>query len=413
MLVDRHPDESVRREVGQVDAIEGMRGVAVLLVVLFHYLAVRDPRAADPFVAWVEATRPVEVVARNGHLGVDLFFLITGFLLVLPWARHAALGREAPSARDFYVRRLRRIVPAYYVQLAVLFVVVMPLVAGTGFLRGEAALAAFNVLAHATFLHYTTPLSSASLNLNGALWTLTLEMQFYLLLPLLAPLFVRAPLRWCASLVAVAAAWRWLAAVDLAGLVDLMLALGAPWKVAEAPVRHLLATQLPGYLGHFAVGMALGMAWLRLRERPASRRRALLGLAALAAALASLYWLYGFAGAGRIGPHAAGLLALAAIAAAFFAPLAGGAAPKRVLEAPALLFVGRTSYSAYLYHVPLLLVWNRLHLAEGSWLSAPAYLAALLGVAWASWRWVERPFLGARRGAGATGEALAPPIITR
>ena len=58
-----------------------------------------------------------------------------------------------------------------------------------------------------------------------------------------------------------------------------------------------------------------------------------------------------------------------------------------------VLFVGRTSYSTYLYHVPLLLLWNRFRIFEGSALALPAYLAFALIVAWLSWRLVERPFL--------------------
>ena len=412
MLVDRHPEEGVRGEIGQVDAVEGLRGVAVCLVVFFHYLAVRDPRAADPFIAWVDSSRTVEVLLRNGHLGVELFFLITGFLLVLPWARHAAAGRPAPRARDFYVRRILRIVPAYYVHLAALFAVFLPIVAGLGFVRDNGSLVAFNAVAHAAFLHYTTPLSSASLNLNGALWTLSLEAQFYLLLPLLAPVFVRAPLRWCAALVVVAAAWRWHASHAMAPAVQAMMEIGRPWNVGEPAVRHLLATQLPGYLGHFAAGMAMGMAWLRLRHRQPARAERLVAAAGVAASLAALYWLYGFAGVGRVGAHAAWLLTLAAIACAFFASLQPGA-PRKLVEARPLRLAGRVSYSAYLYHVPLLLLWNRLGLFEASWLSLPAFLASLATLAWLSWRWVEVPFLRSTARRPLPEPALAPPIIAR
>src|SRR2546423_7336403 len=117
MLVDHHPEESVRSEIGHLDAIEALRAVALLWVVLFHYLLVRTAGAADPWNAWVSTIPALDSMVRNGYLGVDLFFLITGFLLILPWARRAMEGRPAPRARDFYVRRLRRIVPAYYVQL--------------------------------------------------------------------------------------------------------------------------------------------------------------------------------------------------------------------------------------------------------------------------------------------------------
>src|SRR6186997_791049 len=114
ILDDRHPEESVRAQVGQLDGIEALRAVAVTWVVAFHYLVVRDARAADPWNAWVLDTTPASVVVHNGPLGVELFFIITGFLLVLPWMRSVFEGTPPPRTRDFYVRRVRRIVPAYY-----------------------------------------------------------------------------------------------------------------------------------------------------------------------------------------------------------------------------------------------------------------------------------------------------------
>src|SRR5258706_1300314 len=135
ILADQHPDESVKAEIGYLDPIEGVRGVAVLWVILFHYFYVRDPAAHDPGVALVTSLPVLETIVRNGYLGVDLFFLITGFLLVLPWAAHAFEGRAAPVARDFYVRRIRRIVPAYYMQLLLLLVLIIPLLRGFDYWR--------------------------------------------------------------------------------------------------------------------------------------------------------------------------------------------------------------------------------------------------------------------------------------
>lgn len=407
MLVDRHPEEGVRREVGQIDSVEALRGVAVTLVVLFHYLVVRDPGAADPFITWVDAIDPVRIVLRNGYLGVDLFFLISGFLLVLPWARHALLGRGAPRARDFWIRRVRRIVPAYYVHLALLFLVVLPLVAGFGFWRENRWLVSFNAVAHSLFLHYTTPISSASLNLNGALWTLALEAQFYLLLPLIAPFAVRRPLACLVLTLLVSACWRWSAAHGMDGAVAFMMALGAQWDVPEAPIRHLLLTQLPGYLGHFGAGMAMGVAWLRWRPR-----HTWASVVAAAAAAAFLYWFYGRGGAAIVGP-AGWLASLAAIAALFAAAVCAGGVIARWIANAALLSIGRASYSAYLYHVPLMLLWNRFHVLDGNALSLPAYLLVVGVVSWASNRFIERRFLSPRTQRARAGELLAAPIITR
>jgi peptidoglycan/LPS O-acetylase OafA/YrhL len=389
----RSPARDARASIGRIEAVEALRGVAMLCVVLFHYLAVRDPRAADPWTALADDTDPLKIALRNGNLGVDLFFLISGFLLVLPWALEHHAGTPRPATADFYARRARRILPAYYAQLAVVFGLMLPLVYGIGFIRDQGGLIAYNVAAHAVLMHYTTPLSSASLNLNGALWTLTIEAQFYLLLPLLAPWFVRRPALACAAMIAIAASWRAAAESGMGPLVAAMMALGAPWEVREGPVRQLLLTQLPGYLGHFAAGMALGIAWLRWRDRasPALARHAALVLGVSAGGL--LYGWLGFGAADRSGPMATWIVALLTITAMMTAAVSG--AFGRVLANAAMLRLGRVSYSAYLYHVPLLLVLNRVAALERSWLALPVYLLALGCVAAASWRWIERPLLRA------------------
>src|SRR5438067_408203 len=292
MLIDRHPEESVRAEIGHLDAIEGLRGVAVLWVVAFHYLLVRTGTASDPWNAWIVSTPRLHAFALNGYLGVDLFFLITGFLLVLPWARHSMQGRHPPRARDFYVRRIWRIVPAYYVQLVLLFTIVLPLVQGIDFLGANTGLIVINAAAHAVFLQYTTPLTSGSLEVNSALWTLTLEAEYYLLLPLLAPVLVRSPLVTGAAMFALAAAWHWASANDLGPLVALEMAIGASWSLPESVIRHLLLTQLPGYLAHFAAGMVIALAWLRRRDRRTGEVASLAWLAGLFAAFGLLYWLF-------------------------------------------------------------------------------------------------------------------------
>ncbi len=399
MLVDRHPGESVRAGVGPIEGIEALRALAITWVVAFHYVVVRLPRGMDPWVGWIAAVTPADVAVRNGYLGVDLFFLITGFLLVIPWARHRHEARPAPRAADFYVRRVRRIVPAYYAHLAILFAVFVPLLLGLAFVRDERALVAINAAAHALFLQYTTPLTSASLSVNGALWTLTLEAQFYLLLPLLAPRFVRSPVACASAMTLAAALWRWLAAHDMAPLVAWETAIGARWSVGEAAIRHLLQTQLPGYLAHFAAGMAMGIWWLRRRARPVSVGESAAWLGALAAALALLYWAYGLGGGALLGPAGSWLATLAALCVLVMAMTGGGALPARLLVHRPVLFVGRTSYSAYLYHLPLLLAWNHFRILDGHWLSAPLYLATVLCIAWLSYQFVERRFIALPRAA--------------
>ena len=387
---------SVRSEVGFIAPIEGLRGIAVLLVILFHYAVVLDARFADPWIAAADSVPLLKVVVRNGMIGVDIFFLITGFLLVLPWLRHREEGAPPPSAREFYRRRVRRILPAYYVHLLLLFFVFVPLVRGLEFWRYNPTHMFQNLSAHIFLAHYLSPWTSASVGVNGALWSLSVEAQFYLLLPLLAPLFARAPWRTAGALLACAIAWRWAAMHHFDGLVAAMGAIDPRWNLDEAKARHLVSTQLPGYLGHFAVGMLAGRAWLRWRSDPPGRRGEAAWLAAASAALVALWALH--APEGWFLGELTWIAALAALAVAMLGLVSRGTrAAQPLLANPALAFLGRISYSAYLYHLPLLLMLDVYGPdTQGAWGWLPAYLAAVVAIAWLSYRYVELPALQER-----------------
>ena len=389
--------DGVRDEVGRIPGIEGLRGVAVLWVVSFHYLVLRPDDVASRAIAASFAGPLV----GNGYLGVDLFFLISGFLLAMPWFVHETKGLPAPSMREFYRRRFWRIVPAYYVQLLFLFAVVLPALRGAAFWRTDLYVYAYNLVAHALFLHNTTPLTSGSMEVNGALWTLAVEAWFYALLPLAMPLFVRRP--WSMLAVSVVLSIAWLAAcrTGLGPLVHAELALGSPWNWQESTVRYLLAHQLPSYLGHFALGIVLGRTWLKLRARPASH--AADAVAAIAFAVLWLFLSRGLPVAGEI----AWMVPTAALAVILHAASRTGTWISTLLGRGPLAFVGRVSYSMYLYHLPLLLIATPL-LPSGAWLSLPAYFAVALTAAWLSWRFVEQPWLrGWKAGRGLAARAHA------
>lgn len=381
----------VRAEAGSVPSLDGMRGIAVLWVVMFHYVAVGDA-SRDPWIQAIGAVPLVDAVVRNGYLGVDLFFLISGFLLALPWFVHAAAGEEPPAARDFYLRRVRRIVPAYYVQLALLFVLLIPLLRGWDYWKRDLYVILWNAVAHAGFLQLTSPLTSGTLAVNGALWTLAIEAQYYLLLPLLAPLLARAPIRAVAAAFAIAIAWQWQARHGFDAWIAQQMRWGAHWRWTEETVRHLQLTQLPSYLGHFALGSLLGLAWLRWRDRVARLRPWL----ALAAAGAFALLLLAVSTREAIAGEQTWIVTTLALGTLLLAAACGGPMARALLDRGPLAFVGRVSYSAYLYHLPLLLLWNARSPWQATAASAPAYLAVMLLAAWLSWRFVEQPFI--RRG---------------
>ena len=397
--------ESVRSEVGDIPAIEGMRGVAVLWVMVFHYFVLRDGKFDDAFIGLVKSWTPLDVFVRNGYLGVDLFFVITGFLLTLPWFRHADAGLPAPDWRSFYARRARRIVPAYYVQLVFLFFVVLPLIYPRIWIQSTPFVVG-NLGAHFTFLHYTSPLTSSSMTVNGALWTLAIEVQYYLLLPLVAPLFVRWPWRsllagggggggggrCLVAAAAIAAGWRWLALNDLDFLVAFFMKLGAKAGVTEKEVRHLIETQLPAWSLHFALGILAGRAWLARRHARPSGATSWIPVAIAAGVVFGLYatFRHGTSILGSMGWIVFPLLIAAAFAAvvSWPSPWLSQAAAFAPLAA-----LGRISYSAYLYHLPLLLLFNAYMTSVAGVFPPILWIVIVILVADASFRFVESTFL--------------------
>jgi peptidoglycan/LPS O-acetylase OafA/YrhL len=381
--------DSVRAEVGNLPALDGLRGVAVLWVIFFHAYVLRRS-LGDPWMGLAASSPHLEPVIGAGYLGVDLFFLISGFLLALPWFVHGMRGEPAPSAREFYRRRVRRIVPAYYVQLVLLFALVVPLLRGWDYWRSDLYVDLYNLVAHATFLHNTTPLSSGSMQVNGALWTLAVEAQFYLIIPLVVPLVVRWPYRALAVSFALAIAWRFATRDGLVPLVAFEMALGRPWAWPEESVRYLLLHQLPSYCGHFVLGMVLGRAWLLWRGHEPSRVARWTLDAGLVLAFALLYWTIAIDG--RVAGDLTWTLPTLCLGFLLLWTALSAQSGKLLARGP-LAFAGRVSYSAYLLHLPLLFLWNREATALAPWLSLPLYLAAVFALSWLSWRFVEQPFL--------------------
>lgn len=221
-------------------ALDGLRALAILLVLVHHLTPGGDPNQG------VRAL--VFKLAQIGWSGVDLFFVLSGFLITGILLRGKAAGRPMSS---FLMRRVLRIVPAYYLAL-LLVLVVVPLLTG--------AYPVPDVRLQAPWWLYVSNMFPANFEALGGLfgmshfWSLAVEMQFYLLWPLLVyrlspQALVRAALGGLAlALVARAAA----------------VALGAGWKVTYAWMPMHMDGLLAGAL--VAVAVNAGVAWGRVRR---------------------------------------------------------------------------------------------------------------------------------------------------
>jgi peptidoglycan/LPS O-acetylase OafA/YrhL len=175
------PRLSRRTTSGQfIPEIDGLRFASIALVVLFHLSGytvgksapLQFPTLTDSLLARVAAT---------GHYGVQLFFIISGFVLALPFARHHLDKGAAPRLRVYYLRRLTRLEPPYIIAMLLVFVV------ATTFFGASARFLWPHLFASLVYLHNLVYGAPSAVNVVA--WSLEVEVQFYLLAPLLARVF--------------------------------------------------------------------------------------------------------------------------------------------------------------------------------------------------------------------------------
>jgi peptidoglycan/LPS O-acetylase OafA/YrhL len=175
-------DSLARITSGQqlIPVIDGLRFVAILAVVMNHLMGYVTAKSPMHFTdAWPD--RWLEAALNRGWFGVDLFFVISGFVISLPFASHHIEGRPAVALRNYYLRRVTRLEPPFIICVTIcfaLFVVAM----GQSFRELLP-----HYFATATYSHNFV--YGRFSTLNPVTWSLEVEIQFYLLAPLIAQLF--------------------------------------------------------------------------------------------------------------------------------------------------------------------------------------------------------------------------------
>ncbi len=170
-----------------IPEIDGLRFIAISTVIFHHLLAMflsnsgRSPEVRTT-AEWFTAAEQSWLVipAYCGHFGVHLFFVISGFILALPFAKRAFNQLPAPGLKSYYLRRLTRIEPPYVLCLIVVFLIHWEQ-------TGEGLQLIPNLIA-SMFYSHSLVYGRESL-INGVTWSLEIEIQFYLLTPLLVYVF--------------------------------------------------------------------------------------------------------------------------------------------------------------------------------------------------------------------------------
>jgi peptidoglycan/LPS O-acetylase OafA/YrhL len=349
-----------------IAALDGVRAIACFTVIFYHInLVTNDPNIH----IWTQdMIGPMAAaVAFAGWCGVTLFFVLSGFLLFTPYARALLFDTEWPDWKRYYIRRIFRIWPGYFVSLALILIWLHP-----DYFQPQ------HRLDLVLFLTFFMDSSSRTYQaVNGPFWTLAIEWQFYIILPLLALAFSyllrHGSLQkrlWMLTLC--------IGGVALWGL--LTRAWGRNWIVnPHQPlwlpqlVHHILFLFIYGrngkFLEDFAVGMFISVFYVLSREKGKESR-----IAAFLRRYSDWFWGIGILwlflmGICHLSPSVNTLLqpwmgehaALSDIRFALgygcclLAVLFGPAYLRQLLEWEPLRWVGQLTYGLYIWHLPLLL----------------------------------------------------------
>jgi peptidoglycan/LPS O-acetylase OafA/YrhL len=367
------PGGDDRRNAG----VDGLRALAALSVFAFHiYLYGRQSQATE---AW-------EQIPLRFSIGLILFFVVSGYLLYGGFARAARRQQSTVDSRSYLKRRAARILPAYYVCLLAVYPLLVSIEPTRGVKIPETGdLWLFAVMGQNFSL-------DTLLKLNPVIWTLQVELAFYVLLPLLG-LFAfhvargrLAPQVWMAvCLIVFGIAWN---------VFTLLADLPQTWQ-----------KQLPAYLPYFAFGILAALFMDRRAARGTGdlpvRATALLVIAGAALIVGESWWRATTSGSFERDllvvvhntPAGVGFGLMAVAVAGGTGRWAGWA---RVRP---LAWLGLISYGIYLWHLPVILYLKHLGLEGQGYLPlVAAALPVTVALGAASWYLVERPLIDRAHG---------------
>jgi peptidoglycan/LPS O-acetylase OafA/YrhL len=359
--------------------VVALRGFAALSVYAFH-LWLSLGGSAFTFGFHDGFTYGLRSLFRAGYQGVDLFFVLSGFVIAWPYVSARKLRLQRADVANFYWRRYFRIAPLFYVTIVVVVVLIH-----LGWLQGSAK--PRNVIVHLLFLENFLP--SWVTALRGVYWTLPTEMHFYLVLPfVLRFVDVDRPWRFAAFWIVACVGYRAFSV----------------WSTFHAGIwLSWTAAYLPGRMDQFACGMAAACA-LSTSRASANRTGVAKVVIAGCLAVAGLVWI------GRhdgdlglwfaVGPSAAAMLI------AMFVLTLGryvhgrhrdDAAPRSVVTKIATR-LGEASFGIYLWHtvfIDLATEASRRYAIGGSARLALLFatVPVTIGVSLLTWRHVEAPFI--------------------
>lgn len=338
--------------------IDGLRALAVVPVVLFHL-------GTTGF--------------NGGFVGVDIFFVISGYLITGLIAEEIKTGRF--TIGRFYERRIRRIFPALFAMLSCVLVAGAVLFLPQDMKSLNASLVATSLFVSNIYLWFSSGYFAKGAEMQPLLhtWSLAVEEQFYIFFPL----FLMLAWRWGRH-------WRGLTWMLLLG--SLALSIYAVRYHADAAFYFLPTRAWELLLGSviafeaMSLDAASGSSAKKLNIKMLNEVLAWTGIAFI---LFAVFW---YGPATRF-PGERALLPCVGAALIIYSGLSGSqTSVARTLSWPPIVFVGLISYSLYLWHWPLIVFAKYRNITALSVAQSMAVLAASILMSVISWRFIERPF---------------------
>ena len=351
-LSDPGKDERAAEGVPVVPAFDGYRAFAILAIVAFH-ITINSGlvgRAGDSFGG--------QLIWATGPQFVDVLFVVSGFVVFLPTV---AQGGNFGSVPAYAIRRGARLFPAYWLSLGVMLLVLatQPGIVMPGFTD-----LASNFSGQQTFVQFLDPSVPIGFGFDVPLWTLTLEIGFYIVLPFIAGAYFRRPLLGLAIALAIAVLWR----EAFANIGEVAGWFGFDLSVQRAvELQFNSINQLPNWAFSFAAGMTGAWAYVRISERyerAAVERTAVRVLVPAALVFALFVYLAGRETIGSDLPNLevrkSAFLSIGYTASLAAVMLALALAPRRLqtpVAHPLVRKLGDISYGVYLIQAPIFWFW--------------------------------------------------------
>ncbi len=338
--------------------IDGLRAVAVISVLIYHLGLVLPGGAVNRIT--------------GGFVGVDVFFVISGYLIT--GIIHRQIESKVFSFAEFYSRRMRRILPAFYVVfISVSFLAGLRLfpseVSAYDWSAVSAIFSVSNVYFWRTTNYFAGPAMSKPLLHT---WSLSVEEQFYLVWPLLLVLISRYKPRMLKATVVLLAICSFVLSafgIHIWPEATFYLVFGRIWELALGGMLALDLFPTPRAVWGRHISGLIGIALIALADLTFTIETPFPGASALVPCLGATFII----AAGQKGTHAVG----------------------RMLAWKPVVFVGLISYSLYLWHWPIIVFQRMFSLFPGGDLGKTVkaeVLSATFILATLTWRFVERPF---------------------